>query len=82
MQSDPSFGDVTSRLLDPRSVRTDWPPSGIEGPGPEPGSRQPSFRPLRGACPVEAVARGDARDSSPIVGKAIGLIHGIVPATL
>lgn len=29
---------------------------------------------------AEAVARGDARNASPIVGEAIGLIHGIAPA--
>ena len=29
---------------------------------------------------AEAVARGDARNASPIVGEAIGLIHGVAPA--
>jgi nitronate monooxygenase len=29
---------------------------------------------------AEAVARGDARNVSPIVGEAIGLIHGVAPA--
>ena len=29
---------------------------------------------------AEAAARGDARNVSPIVGEAIGLIHGIAPA--
>ena len=29
---------------------------------------------------AEAVARGDARNSSPIVGEAIGLVHGVEPA--
>ena len=29
---------------------------------------------------AEAAARGDARNASPIVGEAIGLIHGVAPA--
>ena len=44
------------------------------------GLRTAPARPVEAARYAEAASRGDARNVSPIVGEAIGLIQGVAPA--